>query len=491
MKMLTKSNLFIILIILLFSNQLISQVQWEKIFNSDSLESLIPQRIYKNNDKLVILYTGKNKNQQYHYTNSGMIITDFDGNNVIQKEYYCHKPNYVYGAEFYKGNCYVYSKYYWANNGQENPFVPPIPSLLVYDNNWNIIEKKFDSTLSPYISGIIGFYHKITYGLNGKDRDIITINNFNDNSSNEIKVDSIPILKKFKNIVYPENRFTLDGNFIFIRFCSDSSYFKWKDNFIYLVDSLGKIIWLTHINRENEYSEIYRTSKTNDSGFILTGYSYDIKSYKKKLLIIKLDKDGIFQWEKEYPIHSSVLIYDGLKTIDNGKKFVLFGGTMVNGKDTLTNFDEYDKRYFCFYIIDENGNLLNETIWAPSWYDTPDKVKGHFVSDIVEKDGIIFVIGKDSSSIYLAEVAPILTSVDDDRNNKYSENSLRITPNPVINELLIESDYYNSDMKAQFYNITGVKLLETRLNIPIDVSHFPTGIYFVRVGITYKKFTKL
>ena len=59
-----------------------------------------------------------------------------------------------------------------------------------------------------------------------------------------------------------------------------------------------------------------------------------------------------------------------------------------------------------------------------------------------------------------------------------SNEQLKVYPNPAFNELSIE----NGKLKIkELYNYTGQLLFTTAEN-KIDVSKFPTGLYFVKCG---------
>ena len=78
------------------------------------------------------------------------------------------------------------------------------------------------------------------------------------------------------------------------------------------------------------------------------------------------------------------------------------------------------------------------------------------------------------------------------------ENSLEtisISPNPVRNKLIIQRPSEFESHGLTIYDINGKKILESNLIEEIDVSHFSSGLYFMKIstsnGFISKKFVKI
>ena len=95
-------------------------------------------------------------------------------------------------------------------------------------------------------------------------------------------------------------------------------------------------MWSTDILSDEKFYEFYKTAETNDGGYLISGKSYRKPPDQIYLTILKIDKNGELQWKKEYPMPSSTMLFYGMKPANDGNRFVLYGSTCVNGKDTLT-----------------------------------------------------------------------------------------------------------------------------------------------------------
>ena len=73
--------------------------------------------------------------------------------------------------------------------------------------------------------------------------------------------------------------------------------------------------------------------------------------------------------------------------------------------------------------------------------------------------------------------------------NKNNSNCLLIYPNPTQDILYINSS--NNSVMIEIYSLMGVKVLESKYIDKINVSHLPSGIYFIIIGNKVEKFVKM
>lgn len=76
-------------------------------------------------------------------------------------------------------------------------------------------------------------------------------------------------------------------------------------------------------------------------------------------------------------------------------------------------------------------------------------------------------------------------------------NNISIYPNPSKNQLTIDSEIYNSEMKIEIFNTLGQEVYNTTLNnskTTIDISQLSSNVYLMKItsgsSFTYKKFVK-
>lgn len=98
----------------------------------------------------------------------------------------------------------------------------------------------------------------------------------------------------------------------------------------------------------------------------------------------------------------------------------------------------------------------------------------------------IFQLGNEASNVFLDNV---FLFTEEDYNNiisgvpAVSSNSIKVYPNPVVNELNISLNAANS--RISIYNISGQKLMEKMTrenNAKINFSNLAKGVYFVKVN---------
>jgi len=80
----------------------------------------------------------------------------------------------------------------------------------------------------------------------------------------------------------------------------------------------------------------------------------------------------------------------------------------------------------------------------------------------------------------------------------YTEKELLIYPNPTNATITIEYLHFTGNEKMFLYDITGKPILSYELSgmiSHIDVSHFSSGVYFIKVitqdNLFVKKFVKM
>lgn len=110
------------------------------------------------------------------------------------------------------------------------------------------------------------------------------------------------------------------------------------------------------------------------------------------------------------------------------------------------------------------------------------------------------IFGTPTSSSYLSPYNFTLSKTPSTIGiNELTEklNNISIYPNPSKNQLTIDSDIYNSEMKIEIYNTLGQEVYSTTLTnskTTIDISQLSSNVYLMKLisdsSFTYKKFVK-
>ncbi|MCT4641048.1 MAG: SBBP repeat-containing protein [Bacteriovoracaceae bacterium] len=155
-----------------------------------------------------------------------------------------------------------------------------------------------------------------------------------------------------------------------------------QDAFIAKFNSLGKLLWLTHLGQESATSlgltditrmEFCNSVATDSSGNIYCGGStwgaLSEPNGDFDIMLIKLNKDGVIQWVKNFGTTSATAA--GVDTsgvdicsfiaLDSSNNIICIGETDSNLADTALNRD-------IFYIkFDNDGNYISSTQLGSSY----------------------------------------------------------------------------------------------------------------------------
>lgn len=161
------------------------------------------------------------------------------------------------------------------------------------------------------------------------------------------------------------------------------------DYWIVKLDSDGKKEWDKTLGGRY-YDELKSIEQTQDEGFILGGYSNSPVSGDKTeanigqgdYWIVKLNKDGVLQWQRTLGGDKDDNLFALTQTKDNG--FIVGGSSNSSATDAKS---ETSKNGSDFWILklDEIGNI--------QWQETYDYGKYDMLSSIVENVDGTFLIG--------------------------------------------------------------------------------------------------
>ena len=161
------------------------------------------------------------------------------------------------------------------------------------------------------------------------------------------------------------------------------------DYWIVKLDSDGKKEWDKTLG-ERYYDELKSIEQTQDEGFILGGYSNSPVSGDKTQAnmgqgdywIVKLNKDGVLQWQRTLGGDKDDNLFALTQTNDKG--FIVGGSSNSSATDAKS---ETSKNGSDFWVVklDEIGNV--------QWQETYDYGKYDMLSSIVENTDGTFLIG--------------------------------------------------------------------------------------------------
>jgi hypothetical protein len=257
---------------------------------------------------------------------------------------------------------------------------------------------------------------------------------------------------------------TNDGGFIVSGY-TNSFGVGGYDIYLFKVDSTGNIQWSkTYGNANNDIG--FSVRQTTDSGFIIGGYT---AMTSNEAYLIKTDSMGNLLWNKTYGGTGDEDARSVYQTADGG--FLIFGSTLG-----------FNPGMQEFYLVktDNNGNSGCYE-GDPSFTVTTPSTIVSTASPSVSNGGLEFnqlTIINDSC---LTTVLCSSVGVDELVN----ENKIDIFPNPASSAFTISYVRFTIS-NIEMYNVIGEKVFsqpvtQNQKQVTISVTDFSPGIYFAKL----------
>lgn len=269
---------------------------------------------------------------------------------------------------------------------------------------------------------------------------------------------------------------TNDKGFIIAGGTEKWGYSGWKNIYLIRTDINGNTLWTKTYGETCEVCEnwAFSMTKTNDSGYVICGYIQNYDTYGKDVYIMKIDSIGNQQWYKTFVGINDDVGRSIYKTNDNG--YIITGYTESFGAG---NLDVY------LIKTDINGDILWARTYGGAENDVGYSVQqtndnGYIIS------GYKRSFGDGSSDVYLIKTDENGNiEFINNFNKKISLDVFPNPNNGIFNikvqnsnneDMSIEITNVNGQLvyNKQFNN-TGL-ILEK-----IDISYCSKGIYFIKV----------
>ncbi|MBX3044323.1 MAG: T9SS type A sorting domain-containing protein [Candidatus Kapabacteria bacterium] len=293
------------------------------------------------------------------------------------------------------------------------------------------------------------------------------------NKKFEIKLEK----PKSELYLYPYPRLKIDSaNFdLFTLFYGPTLYLDGSVDHLVLVkyDTLGKIKWETDIQLPNNKRIFYQDYKIEaDNIFIL----YYVKEDKDKYFsILKLNNNG--EIITNIPLYDDLTNHFWLRTKFISNDRIAYWGYNVSA-------DPLEVSINFLKILNINGDILNKYEWQ-SFHTIIGLFETHLSNLIILTSRI--------DTLSVMEIKLSTVSVHD--YNYFADNTqISIHPNPASDFITIQLrnkglQPFAAD-RVQIFDMLGLEVISTPSasqpptgegNLRIDVSHLPTGVYFVQI----------
>lgn len=260
------------------------------------------------------------------------------------------------------------------------------------------------------------------------------------------------------------------------RYGYSSSGTDYYDMSIMRTDTAGNIIWQQQYGTAggNEYGGI--AINTLDSGVAICGIYNDVAT------VLKVNKGGIVQWNKNYSLPTNSFMRQVIQLQDS--TYAMIASSVYAPTNSLTGF---------LLKADKNGNQLWQRVYPglmtiPNYFygfnTTADKgfiMTGQY-NHIGQPYQNIWLVKTDSLGCDSVSCSYLVTDVKDDIN-ELEEISLQ--PNPTNGIIIVNSKY--DFEKVELSNLTGQILSSENVNSKshqLQLQNLSDGIYFVKVSYT-------
>ncbi len=316
-------------------------------------------------------------------------------------------------------------------------------------------------------------------------RDLLSQNSSttNNNSSSDYQSTSTNNNSNYTNISDPNHNHSTENYDINFYGKAIGNYGE-GDYWIVKLDKNGAVQWEKNFGGSED--DHIRTMALTDSGYIIGGESRSQTSGNKRtkleegtdLWLLSLDNDGNEQWQRSYNFKNRDVLMS-LNTIKNSnsetKGFLIGGYTQSEGK-----VQSNDETFWMLYV-DRNG----KEEWRKYVEGKDKKNEERLVSAILNKDSSYILAG--TSAEELGKENWKIVKLEDKQVEDLIENKdIQIYPNPVKDYAYVEIGLDFDQADIYVYDMTGkvIQQLQTRNKITkVNTSKLPQGVYIIKANI--------
>lgn len=264
------------------------------------------------------------------------------------------------------------------------------------------------------------------------------------------------------------------------------------DYWVVKLDKDGVVQWEKNFGgREDDH---IRTMALTETGYIIGGESMSGTSGNKTakmeegsdIWLLSLDQDGNEEWQRSYNFKNRDVLMS-LNTIKNSssetKGFLIGGYTQSEGKV------QKDDETFWMLYIDRNG----KEVWRKYVEGKEKKNEERLVSAILNRDGSYVLAGTSADELG-KENWKIVKFEDKQIEDLIESKEIQIYPNPVKDYCYVEIglDFESADIYV--YDMTGKMIQQLNTNYKVtkvNTSKLPQGVYIIKANISTQQNKKL
>ncbi|WP_379967794.1 T9SS type A sorting domain-containing protein [Epilithonimonas sp. UC225_85] len=265
------------------------------------------------------------------------------------------------------------------------------------------------------------------------------------------------------------------------------------DYWIVKLDKNGAVQWEKNFGGSED--DHIRTMALTDSGYIIGGESRSQTSGNKRakleegtdLWLLSLDQDGNEVWQQSYNFKNRDVLMS-LNTIKNpstDNHQPTTKGFLIGGYTQSEGKVQRNDETFWMLYIDRNG----KEVWRKYVEGNEKKNEERLVSATLNRDGSYILAG--TSAEELGKENWKIVKLEDKQLEDLIENKdIQIYPNPVKDYCYVEIgvDFENADI--YLYDMTGrvLQQLQTRNKVTkVNTSKLPQGVYIINATTNTNK----
>jgi len=269
------------------------------------------------------------------------------------------------------------------------------------------------------------------------------------------------------------------------------------DYWIVKLDKNGSVQWEKNFGGSED--DHVRTMALTDSGYIIGGESRSQTSGNKRakleegtdLWVLALDEDGNEEWQQSYNFKNRdvLMSLNEIKEQREKNKESTTKGFLIGGYTQSEGKTERNDETFWMLYSDRNG----KEVWRKYVEGKDKKKEERLTSAILNRDGSYILAGTSAEELG-KENWKVVKLLDNDLENLLENRDIQIYPNPVKEYCYVEIGLEFESAHIYVYDMTG-KVIQTHNTknkvTKIDTSKLPQGVYIIKASIPTQQNKKL
>ncbi|MFC2130649.1 T9SS type A sorting domain-containing protein [Bacteroidota bacterium] len=275
---------------------------------------------------------------------------------------------------------------------------------------------------------------------------------------------------------------TVDSNYIF-----NYNLIKKGNNTKYgfiKTDTAGNMIWQRKLNNNHDKLISDQIHLSKDNGIVALFKKRNLQEDTTFFNLVKIDEQGIYEWEKDYNYSHYNLPQTLFVTDDGG--YLIGGSTLI--KDSVSSIDRYD---FYYFKTDVLGNM--------EWENSYNRSNKDFIEYVMQcSDGHYLVSGRSNDSAYIAKIKNPTVPVEENvtKTDFYLSDP---HPNPVNSFCTFHySTPESGNVQIRMLDVQGrvidkpvdKYLSAGKHSLMIDLSNYSNGLYICQLIVNNRIINK-